>query len=248
MRVACLSLLLFLPPAWLGAEESGLPPLDPLPKVVPLAPLAGDPAKLSDSERLRRRLEELVRDRDGRAHELLSRYGDLRPPHRSLAGTPLEEPAKERDRAWDDLQRELSAYAENHAHTEQDVLNAAKPGRQAAQHGTLAASNQLRIAECYHDLAADGKPTAGDLAAGMDALVHLDAGELPESERPRLLYLRVWFLVEQARQTDGEPRAKLVGDARASASRLRQEFATSDLAPAAERLVAALEPTAVPTP
>ena len=240
------TLLLVLPAVLLMGEDIGLPPLDPQPKTAPLAPLALDLAKLSDSERLRRRLEELVRERDSRARELQDRYGDLRLPRPSVAGTPLEEPAKERDRAWDDLQRELNTYAETHAHSEQDVLNAAKPGRQAAQHSTLAASNQLRIAECYHDLAADGKPTTADLAAGMAALTRLDANELPESERPRLHYLRVWFLAEQARQATGDTHDKLVGEARTAAGRLRQEFPTSDLSPAAERLVAsfALAPAA----
>ena len=242
------ALLLMFPLTLLGAEDSGLPPLDPLPKVVPLAPLSSDPTKLSDSERLRRRLEELVRERDSRTHELITRYGDLRPARRSLTGTPLEEPAKERDRAWDDLQRELSTYAETHAHSERDVLNAAKPARQAAQHSTLAASNQLRIAECYHDLAADGKPTAGDLTDGMAALTHLDVGELPETERPRLHYLRVWFLTEQARQTEGDARAKLIADARTTAAHLRQEFPTSDLSPAADRLVAGFDPTPATAP
>jgi hypothetical protein len=222
------------------AGEAGVPPFDPLPRVQPLVLVTVDPATLSPADRLQRRLEALVRERDSRIRDLLETRADLRPATTVVHGASLGQPLLERDQARDELRRALESYDERTVDRRRDVLDTARPVAQAMQRSTLAATNQLRVAECYHDLAATGKPTAEDLAAGLGALELVEVAELGDGEPVRLHYLRAWFLIEQARQASGEDRAKLVASATDAVERLAQDHPDSDLLGAARSLLAGL--------
>lgn len=235
---------------WSGsavAEDSTSPPLAPLPRTVPLLPSDQLPSKLTPEERFQRRLEELVRERDGRIRSLLDSDNSLSTQRLPPRGPGLLVPGKERDQARADLQRALEAFDERSSKTRKDVLDVARPAAQSAQQSTLAATNLVRLAECYHDLASAGQATAQDLRDGHDAVARLTTDDLGEADRPRLLYLRAWFLAERARQASGDEQGKLADEARASAQALRQAHPTSDLVPAIDAALTGL-PVAAPKP
>lgn len=224
------------------------PSLDPTPRVQPLVPTVADPATLTAGDRLQRRLESLVRERDQRIRDLLQQRHDLRPASGAPGNPTLAQPAREREQAQQDLRRALESYDERVIGRRQDVLDATRPAAQAVQRSTLAATNQLRVAECYHDLAASGTPEAADLAAGMKALDLVEAADLGDGDVVRLHYLRVWFLIEQARQASGDTRAKLTAEASRAVDRLAQDHPASELVPAARGLLAGLSLPGAVTP
>ena len=235
---------------WSGsaiAEDSTSPPLAPLPRTVPLLPSDQLPSKSTPEERFQRRLEELVRERDGRIRTLLDSDNSLSTQHLPPRGPGLLLPGKERDQARADLQRALEAFDERSSKTRKDVLDVARPAAQSAQQSTLAATNLVRLAECYHDLASAGQATAQDLRDGHEAVARLTTDDLGEADRPRMLYLRAWFLAERARQASGDEQSKLADEARASAQALRQAHPTSDLVPAIDAALTGL-PAAAPKP
>ncbi len=223
--------------AW-SAEVS--PGLAPAPHVEPLVPTVDDPATLTPADRLQRRLESLIRQRDQRIRDLLLTRENLRPATGAPTDPALTEPTREREQARQDLRRALEAYDERASSTRTDVLDATRPLAQAVQRSTLAATNQLRIAECYHDLATGGTPSPGDLAAGLKALELVEIADLGDGEPVRLRYLHAWFLIEQTRQASGEARATKLASATAAVERLAQEHPTSELVTAARSLLAGL--------
>lgn len=223
------------------------PALDPTPHVQPLVPTVDDPATMTPADRLQRRLESLVRERDQRIRDLLLQRENLRPAAGAPTDPALAQPVRDREQARLDLHRALEAYDERASSRRQDVLDATRPLAQAVQRSTLAATNQLRIAECYHDLAATGTPAPEDLAAGLKALALVEVADLGEGEPVRLRYLQAWFLIEQARQATGDERAKLLASATSAVERLAQENPTSELVTAARGLLAGLSlPGAAP--
>ena len=230
-------LLVIIGGLWSGEVSAGL---DPAPRVQPLVPQVDDPATLTPADRLQRRLESLVRDRDQRIRDLLLERQNLRPTTGASTDPALAQPTRDREQARQDLHRALEAYDERVIGRRQDVLDATRPAAQAVQRSTLAATNQLRIAECYHDLAATGTPEAADLAAGLKALGLVEAADLGDGEAVRLRYLTAWFLIEQTRRATGDTRAKLMTDATGAVERLAQEHPTSELTAAARGLLAGL--------
>ena len=116
------------------------------------------------------------------------------------------------------------------------------------QRSNLAATNQLRIAECYHDLAAAMTPTSADMSAGFAALELVDIAELGDGEPVRYRYLKAWFLIEKARQATAEARPKFLAEATTAVERLAQDHATSELVGAARGLLAGLNTAAVIAP
>jgi hypothetical protein len=216
------------------------PALDPAPRVQPLVPTIADPATMTPADRLQRRLESLVRERDQRIRDLLLQRDGLRPASGAPSDPALAPPLRERDQARQDLRRALEAYDERTVSRQQDVLDATRPLAQAVQRSTLAATNQLRIAECYHDLAALGTPEIADLIAGRKALELIELADLSDGDPVRYRYLHAWFLIEQTRQAGREERAKLMAEASAAVDRLAQEHPTSELVSAARGLLAGL--------
>jgi hypothetical protein len=239
--VALLAAAAFAGGATAHAAEGGLPALGPLPHTAPLAPPPDNPAALSPEQRLQRRLDALMRDRDHRIDGLLAKYGSLRPGPEPVADAKLVQPRKERDQAWDELQRALHAFNDQGVHAKRDVLDAGRPAAQVAQQAPLSALNQLRIAECFQELAGGPQASPGDLADGLAALDHLDRTQLPDNERPRSHYLRAWFLAEQARHAEGAERARLAKAAAEAVQALVQAHPESDLAATANALLIGLD-------
>jgi Skp family chaperone for outer membrane proteins len=239
IRHSLLVALLALPGIPLVAVDAS-PGLDPTPHVQPLVPTVDDPATMTPADRLQRRLESLVRERDQRIRDLLLQRENIRPATGVPTDPTLAQPTREREQARLDLRRALEAYDERASSQRQDVLDATRPLAQAVQRSTLAATNQLRIAECYHDLAATGTPDPADLAAGLKALGLIEVADLGEGEPARMRYLQAWFLIEQARQATGEERSRLATSATTAVERLAQEHPTSELVTAARGLLAGL--------
>lgn len=231
-----------LVPAFFSAVFAGdvSPGLDPAPRVQPLVPTIDDPATMTPADRLQRRLETLVRERDQRIRDLLLQREGLRPSTGAPTDPALAPPLREREQARQDLHRALEAYDERTVSRQLDVLDATRPQAQAVQRSTLAATNQLRIAECYHDLAATVTPEAADLVAGLKALSLIELADLSEGDPVRYRYLQAWFLIEQTRQASGAERTKLTTAATAAVDRLAQDHPTSELVAAARGLLAGL--------
>jgi hypothetical protein len=217
------------------------PGLDPAPRINPLVPSIDDPTTLTPADRLQRRIESLVRERDQRIRELLLQREGLRPATGAPSDPNLAPPLRERDQAHKDLQRALEEYHERTVSRQQDVLDATLPLAQALQRSTLAATNQLRIAECYHDLTAADTVDPADLTAGIKALDMIEIADLNEGDPVRYLYLRAWFLIAQARLTKGEERVKQIASATAAVNRLAQDHPRSELVSTARSLLGALQ-------
>jgi hypothetical protein len=224
-----------------GAAEAGVPALDPLPHASPLVPLPDSPAELTPEQRLQRQLDQQIRDAERKIEALHQKYGDLHEDRATPIDGKLDAPRKERDQAWNELQRSLHLFDDQAAHGKHDVLDTGRPTAQAAQAGPLSAINQLRIAACYQELAVGTQTAPGDLRDGAAVLEHLEPGDLPDSERPRFHYLRVWFLAEQARHSDGEQRAQQIKAAQAALSDLKQLHSDTELTAAATTLLIGLE-------
>ncbi len=221
----------------LSAGEGGSPTLDPLPQIAPLVPTIANLDSLSPAERLQRELESLVRDRDSRIRSLKDERGDLRPADTTLQHATLSEPFRDRNQARDDLRRALEMYDERSSSRKPDTLEANRPIEQALQRSTLAATNQLRIAECYYDLSLTATPQVKDLSAGLAALELIDITELNDGDPVRLRYLRAWFLIEQTRITTTDAKATLLTEATTAVDRLAADFPTSELTLTARSLL-----------
>jgi hypothetical protein len=223
-----------------GEEDPALPGLAPVPRLVPLTPVVGLPERDDADEKLLRRIAEQAREREQRIAELLDAHGGARPPLADTSAPELVRPRKDRDQAWAALQAALQKAPER-ARAQGDPLDAGTAVNQARQEPLISAANQLRIAECYRDLAAAPMPDGKELDTGLDVLAKLDPGLLAESERPRYHYLRTWFLAEQARHASGPERARLLLEAQAAAREL-QARPDSELAAAAQALFIGLSP------
>jgi hypothetical protein len=244
MKSARRLLVLLAAGAWgalAGAAEPGIPALDPLPHASPLVPLPDNPAELTPEQRLQRQLDQHIRDAERKIEALHQKYGDLHGERALTIDGKLDAPRKERDQAWNDLQRSLHLFDDQAAHGKHDVLDTGRPAAQAAQAGPLSAINQLRIAACYQELAAGAQASAGDLRDGATVLDQLDPGDLPDSERPRFHYLHVWFLAEQARHGDGDGRAQRIKAAHAALISLQQLHSDTELTAAAAALLIGLD-------
>jgi hypothetical protein len=230
----------------LAAGEGGAPTLDPIPQIAPLVPKIANFDSLSPAERLQRELESLVRDRDSRIRSLLDQRGDLRPANATLQHPTLGEPFNDRNQARDDLRRALETYDERSTSRKLDTLDANRPIEQALQRSTLAATNQLRIAECYYDLSLTSTPQAKDLAAGLAAIDLIDTAELEDGDPVRYRYLRAWFLMEQTRMANGDTRSSLLKEATSAVDRLIADYPHSELSNIARSLLQQLtQPAAV---
>ncbi|HYE08070.1 MAG TPA: hypothetical protein VEL07_21325 [Planctomycetota bacterium] len=243
-----LVLLLVVAGATFAAEDDGaLPPLvgaapiAPAPYLRPLLPADVDDPRADEDERLQRRLAERVRELDSRAMALIADNGGERPRAVAARGPALEEPRRRRDTAWADFRRALQDRAAHGVRAAPDALDAADPQGQERARTPVASVNQLAIAECYKDLTASAEGTRDDLVQGVRALDAVDVPGLPESELPRLYYLRLWFLAEDARRTPADERAAKTAAARAAAKDLAARFPSSELARTAPTLIIDLD-------
>ena len=223
------------------AADGGAPALDPVPISVPMRPQSAAAGDADPDARLRRRLGELVIDRERRIAELArTREGQPSAAPPQVAG--LDMPRRERDEA---LARARAGAQELVAKTRAargDTLDVAAPAQVQEQGATLGAGNHLAVAECYRRLVAEQDGTSADLTAGQSALDRVDAAKLPASDLPRMLYLRVWFLAERARRsTVAEERAKLLAAAREVQRDLLRDWPRSELAQTAQKLVLDLD-------
>lgn len=235
----------------LGAAEDIAPPLPPLPSTAPLPPSA-QAVPRDDDDALVQTIDRLIATRDQRISELLKEgvapdRTAGRTPRLDTADTAVLDLLRAHAQARTDLRKALEEAAARGGRPAEDPLDRGRPRVQAAQTGPLEALNQLAIAECYKDLAGSPEGTAADLAAGLAALQTTDAAKLAESERPRLLYLSLWFGLESVRRLprdapDAE-RAKLLAAAREKQAELVNQFPASPLAQTAEALFAGLDRT-----
>jgi len=229
--------------AAIGAGEEGLPSLPPTPLIEPLLPGGAGGAALSENERMQRGLAEQVRRRDERINGILDAHQGRRPAAALPAPATLDQPRRERDRAYEEFQRALQDFLAQGRAVRRDVLAVTESKGQEEQRRQFNASNALAVAECYRDLVSGAQVQPGDLAAGMQALDRVRPDLLAESEVPRLYYLRAWYLAERARNAQGDERARLAGEARAAARELGTRFPTSGLIPAVQAMIGELDAT-----
>lgn len=233
----------------LGAAEDAAPPLPPMPSTTPLPPSA-QAVPRDDDDALLQRIDQLISTRDQRISEMIK---EGVAPDRTAGRTPrldtddatVLDVLRAHAQARTDLRKALEEAAARGGRPAEDPLDRGRPRVQAAQTGPLEALNQLAIAECYKDLAGSPDGSPADLAAGLAALQATDAAKLAESERPRLLYLSLWFVLESVRRLprdapDAE-RAKLLAEAREKQTELVNQFPASPLAQTAEALFAGLD-------
>jgi len=219
-----------------AAAEGGAPALDPLPISVPMRPQSIEPGDADPDARLRRRLAELVVERERRIAELArAREGQPSAVPPLVAGLDVQR--RERDEA---LARARGSAQELVAKTRAargDTLDVAAPAQVQEQGAILDAGNQLAIAECYRRIVTEQQGGPADLAAGQSALDRVDAARLAPAEMPRLLYLRIWFQVERARgSTVPDERARLLTAVREIQRDLLRDWPKSELAQTAQRL------------
>lgn len=224
-----------------AAQDGGAPALDPSPIAVPMRPQTADPGDADPDARLRRRLAELVVERERRIAEL-ARAREGRPSAVPPQVGGLEPQRRERDEA---LARARAGAQELVAKTRAargDTLDVAAPAQIQEQGAMIGAGNQLAIAECYRRLLAEQGGGDADLAAGQEALDRVDAARLAASDLPRMLYLRVWFLAERARRSPAaEERARLLAAAREVQRDLLRDWPRNELAQTAQKLVIDLD-------
>ncbi len=244
-------------------NQDGAATLPPQAATTPLPP-GQLPSFYDDSdELLLKHLDELIAERDRKIAGLpLGAEPSLATSHRTPRIDPRDPQAQEaltqHAAARVILRQALEDAAARSGQGETDVLDRGRPRSQAAQLGPLAAVNQLAIAECYKDLAATVDGSALDVTAGLAALAAIDATHLTDSERPRHLYLTLWFQLDQVRKmppdAPANERARLVKIAYETRSDLANQFPTSALSQTAEALFSgidgarALNPTPSPAP
>jgi hypothetical protein len=221
----------------LSAGEAGSKPLEPQPHSSPLVPSILQEHNLSPEEQLQRRLELLVRERDGQIRSLMNERGDIRPSSNMIPQLGLDEPLRERNRAHDELRRALEYYREHVETHKKDVLETNRPQENIAQRSTLAATNQLRIAECYYEIAMNSHLESKDLSAALAALQLIELNDLEEGDPVRFRYLHAWFLLERYRMSKDENKAAYLTEATTAVKRLTTDFPTSELSITAERIM-----------
>jgi hypothetical protein len=221
----------------LSAGEAGAKPLEPQPYRAPLVPNVAGEQNLSPEEQLQRRLDLLVRERDGQIRALVDERGDIRPASSTKPLAGLDEPQRERNRAHDELRRALEFYREHVEPSKKDVLETNRPSENIAQRSTLAATNQLRIAECYYEISVNSHLDSKDIAAALSALQLIEINDLEEGDPVRFRYLHAWFLLERFNIANADKKSEHLTDATAAVKRLMADFPTSELSITAERIL-----------
>jgi hypothetical protein len=214
--------------------DFGAPSGGPLPRLIPQAPGAVDAP--TPEQKLLWDIGRGLLERDQRIAELGARLpaGVRLPAERGVSRPEIEQPRRERDQALAELQRALETFGVQRGGGH-DPLETARPAAKAAQAGPIAAINQLRIAECYQELA-HSSAAAADLSEGAKALAACDVSQLPGLEQPRYYYLQTWFAAESARHATGEERAKFLTQAQDSQRLLAGQFPGLELTVAAQAL------------
>ena len=220
----------------------------PEPPVPPTGPDGLDPATALD-----RRLRGLLADHDRRIDGLVQAGAVAAKPQ--LVDDPaLEDPRAARARAWDDLRIALRGHVERTPTPRRDDLDRPVGEGLAAALAAdpIAVRNRLAAAEVLKDLASGAEGTAQDLIDGRAIIERIDVARLSERERALAAYLHLWFLTEILRRMPENERAEaseVRRDTATARAALVGSFPTSELAIAAEALVAGLElPAAGATP
>ncbi len=227
--------------------EDGAASLPPRPVTIPLPPTNLPTIAEDGDELLLRQLDHLIDERDRRIAVLPNvvdgRFG--RTPRIELRDPAAQEVLSQHAAARTALRLALEEAASRAGQGSADVLDRGRQRGQAAQLGPLSSANQLAVAECYKDLASASDGTASDVDAGLKALTKIDAGQLNETERPRQLYLTLWFQIEGLRKmgkdapaTERVTRLKAAQDTR---TELINQYPSSALAQTSEALFAGIE-------
>lgn len=242
-----LALLLMALALGVAPAEDGAATLPPKASTVPLPPTQTQAVVDDGDELLLRHLDQLIEDRDRRIATLPSaidrRTG--RTPHLDPRDPTAQEVLTQHAAARAELRKALEEAASRAGQGSEDVLDRGRLRGQAAQLGPLSSANQLAVAECYKDLAGSPDGTPADVEAGLKALRSIDAGQLNDAERPRHLYLTLWFqldgirkLAKDAPATERVTRLKAAHDTR---SELANQYPTSALSQTAEALFSGLD-------
>lgn len=214
--------------------DTGVPGGGPLPRLLPQAPGAVDAP--TPEQKLLWEIGRGLQERDQRIAELGARLpaGVRLPADSGISRPEIEQPRRERDQALAELQRTLDTFGVQRS-GRNDPLETARPAAKAAQAGPIAAINQLRIAECYQELA-QNSAAAADLSEGTKALAACEVSQLPGLEQPRYYYLQTWFAAESARHANGDERGKLLTQAQDAQRILAAQFPGLELTVAAQAL------------
>ena len=249
--VGCLGALSASEAAGPGLAGAASASLTPAPRTAPAAPVAPPADQVLDPYvRLERNLRRLLRDREQRIDVLV--MAGASPSGAPVSDDPaLEDPRAAREQAWSALREALRVHVSRTPTPRRDDLDKL-PGTgpdAALAADPIAVRNRLAAAEALKDLAAGSDGTAADSEEGLTTLDRIDTIRLSERERALAAYLRLWFLADLVRRLpEGErlsPQAlKLVADAQAAKTALIGGFPGSELAIAAEAIVAGLPESA----
>lgn len=232
--------------------EDGAAALPPKPATIPLPPTHAPSTVDDGDELLLRHLDNLIEERDRRIATLpsttLPTTADRqagRTPQLDPRNPAAQEVLSQHAAARIELRKALEEAASRVGQGSADVLDRGRLRGQAAQLGPLSSANELAVAECYKDLAGSPEGTAAEVDAGLQALQRIDPTQLGDAERPRHLYLTLWFQLDGLRKlpkdapaTDRATRLKAARDTR---TELANQFPTSALSQTAEALFAGLD-------
>lgn len=231
--------------------EDGAAALPPKPVTIPLPPIHAPSAVDDGDELLLRHLDNLIEERDRRIAALPSATLPAadrqagRTPHLDPRDPAAQEVLSQHAAARVELRRALEEAASRAGQGSADVLDRGRLRGQAAQLGPLSSANELAVAECYKDLAGSPAGTAAEVDAGLKALQRIDPTQLGDAERPRHLYLTLWFQLDGIRKlpkdapaTDRATRLKAAHDTR---TELANQYPTSALSQTAEALFSGLD-------
>ena len=242
-RVLAIPLLL-LAIATLPALEDGSPPLPPQPRTTPGTP-ALEKADANAEDQLQRRIDREVHNRDQAISVLMQAGTAANVPEPDAKDPQFAEPMKAAKAARRDLKIALEDYVSRTPRVQKDVLDRGERRTQAGLAAPLEAQNLLAIAECYKDLASGPQGTAQDVTDGQESLAKLDLARLPDGDRPRAVYLRLWFQLEKLRKAPADlpvtDRRKWMTEARAIQNELTSQFPASELSLTADALFRGLE-------
>ena len=181
-------------------EERG--PLPPQPRDNPIPPQP-DRTQLSEAERLRNQLEQRMRDLETRIADILHQYNGKAPAVDTRFQIDLEEERIERNEAWRELQASLQQEMTAIPHRPEDELDRPAEKVNDSAYRALRAGNKLSMAECYQQLVGDDMTVTEPIHLGEQVLAEIAIDDLLVEDRPRFLYLRVWFAAELARRVGG---------------------------------------------
>lgn len=225
----------------IAAVEPGddrVPGFGPRTMSAPLLPEASSLPVLTGDAGLVDRLQERMGQLQVAIDRLLAETGGDLPDLDARRIQGLEEPRRQRDIAWRDLERALRDAGRSERGPAGDVLD--QPAAAAADpvESRLRAENRLATANIYHELLASGGGTDEDLAAARSALEAIDVDDLPTIHHPRLHYLRFSLALAGAeRATSGEDRLALENLASRHLATLKAAHPGSVLVGSAGRLL-----------